>query len=272
MKFAVGITLFNPDHLCLENIKKYLNSFDKVIIYDNSLNNEEYAHFIELIGGKCIYIYNSSNDGLCVAINKMLDICFDQNIDYLCTMDQDSIFNSDDIEIIKSYIINNKNEENAVIAPYIRYSHVKDIVTPKNEIDVVPWVITSGSFLNVNLLVNRNIRYDENYFIDRCDLDFSKHIIDAGLKICRINSSFLYQSLGELNSKNYSEHSYIRHYYMFRNRFYYGKKYGQSGICILQTIKHVYLIIRYESDKKNKLHQLWIALNDYLSGKMGKRE
>ncbi len=272
MKFAVGITLYNPDHICLENIKKYLNSFDKVIIYDNSFNNEEYVHFIELIGDKCIYIYNSSNDGLCVAINTMLDICFDQNIDYLCTMDQDSVFNSDDIEIIKSYIIDNKNEENAIIAPYIRYSHIKDKVVPKNGVDFVPWVITSGSFLNVNLLVSCNIRYDENYFIDRCDLDFSKQIIDAGLKICRINSSFLYQSLGELNSKNYSEHSSIRHYYMFRNRFYYGKKYGQSGISILQTLKHVYLIIRYESDKKNKLHQLWIALNDYLSGKMGKRE
>lgn len=83
---------------------------------------------------------------------------------------------------------------------------------------------------------------------------------NAGLEIVRVNNSILYQQLGEevnSSSKSYFSHSPLRCYYMTRNRFYYNKKYGISSfVSYLQTIKHVTLILRFESYDKNKLKMI----------------
>ena len=39
LKFAAGITYYNPDEACLSRLRRYLDIFDMVFIYDNSEDN-----------------------------------------------------------------------------------------------------------------------------------------------------------------------------------------------------------------------------------------
>lgn len=76
-----------------------------------------------------------------IAYNKFLDEC---NTDYLCTMDQDSIFLRDDIINMKRKIETCKNDF-ALISPKIIYDDEKYM--KRNEITKKSFVISSGSFL-----------------------------------------------------------------------------------------------------------------------------
>lgn len=274
MKKALGIILYHPTADDLQKLVMYQKIFDRVIVYDNSEDNSSYENVLkELLNlNISIYLYTASNDGICKAINKMIYVCSQENIEFLCTMDQDSIFREEDIRKMLDFVNYNVMDNVGILSPNIVYSHVDKKSIIKNGISDVNWVITSGSFINISEINKKNIRYDENYFIDRCDLDFCDQVRSAELKIIRINNAFMYQSLGEVNEKKFSEHGYLRHYYIFRNRFYYAKKNKGMIKAIVQTVRHVWLIAIHEHDKKRKLKQLFYAITDYKKGKMGKRQ
>ncbi len=201
----------------------------------------------------------------------MLDYCVNNNYEFLCTLDQDSVFEYDDINKMKQFIKKYYDEKIVIYSPKINYKHVTDannskqIPTDYNEVD---WVITSGSFINIPMVSKYNIKYDEKYFIDRCDLDFCKQIRNNNLKIVVNNKAKLYQELGSLTNNGFPEHNALRHYYIFRNRLYFNKKYypllKREMLNITQTINQLRTILLYESDKFNKFKQLVYAIYDYL--------
>lgn len=273
MRFAVGITLYNPTDDNIKHIKEYADLFNKIFIYDNS--EPEFLKTYKFEAENIIYISNNKNDGLPYAYNKILESEEIKDCDYLCTLDQDSIFTKENIVKIQNYIRDNEKslkEITGIVAPFISYNGE----TPKNEnIIEKEWVITSGSFLNLYLLRKFNLKYDENYFIDKFEIDLCKQIKLKNLSIKMFNCSILYQSLGESSSHNYPNHSPIRHYYLFRNRFYFNRKfYGfikRWILNILQTFKHCVLILLYEKNPKRKIFMLPKAYRDYklnLKGKM----
>lgn len=268
MKFIACVTLYNPDKDVIKRINEYLFSFDKVIVYDNSSNNSSY---IDDINENCIYLYNGSNDGLSIAFNEAIKIANENNADYLCTLDQDSIFYEKDITKIKNDIVN-CNKKIGIMAPKIIYQNESQ--STEVGISKTNWVICSGSFLNLSAINESNLRYDEYYFLDRFDQDICEAINRAGYDNYIDNEVYLYQELG-YTYKGKSNHSYIRHYYIFRNRFYYNKKFYSFPTNIirssLQTFRHLILIILEEDKKLLKIKQLFFAAHDYLNNKGGKK-
>ena len=98
MKFAAGITLYNPNREQLERLNLLSKSFCHVFAFDNSepcyqkpevMMNENVAIFTE-----------GENKGLSYAYNTIINKC--DNYDYLCTLDQDSTFTKEDIPEIKA--------------------------------------------------------------------------------------------------------------------------------------------------------------------------
>ena len=220
-----------------------------------------------------MYFYNGKNDGLPKAFNYVLN--FLEKNEILCLLDQDSIYKEKDIKKMIKICSDmlNKSINFGIIGPQINYigKNKEKIV---NRIVDVNYVITSGSFLNTSVLKKNKIFYDENYFIDRAEVDLCKRLRLKKIKVLQYQGAILYQQLGELNKKGVLNHNPVRHYYMFRNRLYYNDKfYGfpmKYILDVLQTIKHLLNIIIFEDKKKEKILFFKKACGDYRKRRMGK--
>lgn len=269
-----------PDSDIISKIQLYSQIFKKIYIYDNTPNGMDFnlEDKISNIASNVVIYSNKKNDGLSKAYNYLINKTKNE-YDYLCTLDQDSIFLKEDFFKMEK-LLNDKNfKETAVIGPKVIYnisSQNKKIQKNKFIIKSKKYVISSGSFINLRILKNNfQLCFDENYFIDRVDTDFCTKCLRQGYKVIEVENVFLYQTLGEENKANHKfQHSYIRHYYMFRNRFYYNQKYYPFMKAIflddIQSLKQCIKIILFEDDKTKKLYQLFMGYKDYKSGNMGK--
>lgn len=279
MKYAAAITLYNPTLQQIKHCYDYKNSFDCVFILDNS-DDTSISNRDAFLSEEFIYIRMNGNEGLPKAFNSVLNNERIGEYDFLCTLDQDSIFRIEEIYKIRSFIEDCYNDivegieysRVGIFAPVIDYGRGNNIT---KEYEERQRVITSGAFLKLNLLLEQNIRYDELYFIDKFEIDLCQQLISRGYQIIVYSKSTLEQQLGDGDRSKHSSHNYLRHYYLFRNRFYFNRKYykGLKKICLnmLQTMRHSLEIIVYEPDKSRKLRQLFPAYIDYKNNRMGKR-
>ena len=212
-----------------------------------------------------------ANKGLSYAFNKIIELCGEY--DYLCTLDQDSIYTKEEICKLRTYLDKMPiSSKIGIVAPFIDYGTKP--YTPSEEAEHVDFVITSGSFVNLTMIRERNITFDENYFIDRVDADLCKQVKAMGYEIKIYHESVLHQRLGEETPHSRSSHNPLRHYYMFRNRLYFNNKWYRGPkkwfMNVAQTIRHLWMILRFENDKCKKLHAFFEALTDYRNGRLGK--
>lgn len=272
-KICCGITLYNPSMKNITTILEIAKEFDKIFLYDNTENNSSIRQYFS--DEKFIYIYNSSNDGLAKAYNIMCNLAIEKNFDYICLLDQDSKIDKKSINKIMDKITKFGDKDIAIFSPRIEYSYKKNEIKERLETTEVSWVISSGSFINLHVY-NTIGGFDENYFIDRLDYDYSVEVKKIGKKIMIINDAILLQELGERKKFLFfyiSEHEAIRHYYIFRNRLYFFKK-NKTTLSIFKIIilslKHILRIIFLEKNKKNKLKKIYKGFKDYKNNKMGK--
>jgi rhamnosyltransferase len=270
MKFAAAVTLYNPTQREIDYIKRYSESFDTIILFDNSefpytKTSNGFDENIKVIDG-------NGNQGLSVAFNRIFEFLDGQDVDYLCILDQDSIFEEQDISNIKDFIENASDSNWGIIAPYVKLQdsdHIREKRFRESK-----WVIASGSFVNMNILYTLRIRCDEAYFIDRFEIDLCEQFRQHGYKVIIYYGAVLYQTLGD--GHKHPGHTPLRHYYIFRNRFYFNKKwYGNRKIYrrilnFLQTGRHLMEIMLFENDKLKKCKAFFYAILDYREGKMGK--
>lgn len=268
MKFAAGITLYNPTDENIGTIKGLSSSFDKIFLFDNSDQKRNIERCV--FGEKFEIISEGENKGLPYAFNKILERCSDY--DFLCTLDQDSVFDDTDISAITNCIEKSVDiNKIGVISPYIDYGY--EIFHNKESVEEVEWTITSGSFVNLSVIRKERLHYDNNYFIDRMEVDMCKQLTSLGYKILVYHGAVLHQTLGEDSGHRHPNHSVLRNYYMFRNRFYFNNKwYGgikKQFLNFSQTLRHIYLILMFEKDKLSKLQVLFEAYLDYKRDNMG---
>lgn len=275
-EIAIEVVLYNPQKEDIIRLNRYLNDFDLVIFFDNTEDNRSYLHLIEK-HEKLVYIHLKENMGLSYAYNYAINYCNRNKIDYLCTMDQDSIFESKDIQEIKKVIFSNDNDDKvAIYSPIIIFEGKKksSVIKNKSSYTDVEWVISSGTFINLNIIIKENILFDENYFIDRVDVDFCKQIKLKGYKIIRCNKSELKQSLGELTNKGVIQHSALRYYYISRNRLYYNRKYFNFfkfiSLSLIQLFKNIIRVLLFEDDKFEKIKNIFIGIDDFKKNKYGR--
>lgn len=274
-KYVCGLTLYHPDMDVIDKVKEYSKIFDKIYLFDNTEKEIKTVIDIRKIADSCenvVYLTENNNCGLPYAFNRIIDLIED-DVDYLCTLDQDSIFRNVDIRKMFKMLDLLDNESVGIIGPHIIY----DINTKPNYDDILKkrrYLITSGSFLNIKAIRKCKIRYDENYFIDKFEIDLGQQLKINGYNLYMYYGSVLFQSLGEKDEKGRSNHSVLRHYYLFRNRFYYNNKfYGfplKQVLNVLQTVRHISQIVFTEEEKTDKLKQLVRAYCDYKRKRMGK--
>ena len=280
MKVACGIVLFFPDELEISRIKSKVFEFAEVIVFDNSEydEKEKYMELQKYFNTNNVrYYYEAGNVGLSKAYNAMCKLAYGSGCDFLLLLDQDSHFSSSNIMGMLRFIETFKEKEKiGIFAPKIEYEHKE--MYPKideNEYTYVDWVISSGSFINLEIY-SKTPGFDDFLFIDRVDDDYCRMLKENSYKIVRNNRLFLKQELGKTivrGKKKMTEHSAIRHYYMSRNRLYIYRKYDSYLKFLIKgfvrTFRQITQILLYQTEKKNKLKAVFEGIKDFGTEKKG---
>ncbi len=156
------------------------------------------------------------NRGIGAALNVGAKRGRESGRSWLLTMDQDSVADSGMVAAFQRAIA--ADPACVSLAPRIDEAPAAadGAVTP------VSYAITSGNLVKLSVIEEVG-GYDEAFFIDSVDFDFSLRVRRAGYRIHRVPAAAMRHQLGEareipaLLRRFYSEHSPLRRYYISRN-------------------------------------------------------
>lgn len=271
---SVGVVLYNPTIEDIKNINNYITSVNIVYVYDNSERDNSDLLRQRLKSENYVYLHNGKNDGISKALNEILRIAKAQGYRYIIFLDQDSIFEGEQMKQLLHFALELQMNDIAMYVPYVLFEN--DKLNINKEWEFVDFAITSGNLFDIEIC-DKIGRFDEKLFIDGVDRDYCFRILKNNYKICRYNKVLLKQCLGtgKKNIFGTYEHSVIRNYYIFRNRLYMINKYPEifkgakkMKSLHLSIVKQVLSIIFCERDKQAKLRIIKKATRDYKNGLM----
>lgn len=222
MKISAGIVLYEPElNRLLENVKAINLQVDTVIIVDNASSNVEDVKAILSGFSNIIFVKNQQNKGIAAALNQILDISIKNGMDWVLTLDQDSVVCENFINANLKYLC---LENVALITPNIldRNDFHKELLDT-HENRYINECITSGSLMNLKIC-NYVGRFDEKMFIDYVDFEYCYRVIKAGFKIFKNTEAILLHQLGngevkKIFSKKFmiANHNANRYYFIGKN-------------------------------------------------------
>lgn len=214
MTIAALIVTYNPDEK-LEKLVYELsedNNIVEILLFDNASKSLDRIKILENKYSQVKVIYSKENKGLAFGLNRLVELSSD--VDFIITFDQDSYMKKGDVTQLAQSLINkhNKNNKYISIGPKICLNE-KGYGSGQHKIMTVPFLITSGNLSYK--YIYESVKYDEDFFIDSVDYDFSLKL-RREYKLCQNRAIFLLQNLGETVDGKIV-HSDKRMYYMLRN-------------------------------------------------------
>lgn len=235
MKFAIAVIFFNPDVHVFQRMERYSEWFEKCLVVDNTPDDD---HCKVYLNSRIEYKWMEGNKGLSVALEYAFRWAYENEVQYLLTMDQDTEYPDTEIEKMMVYIQTNPGA--AIYCTNWRKIYWNREMTQKKmgplaidpkETKEVEASMTSGSWMDVKKAVE--ILPLENYFIGYVDTDISFQLRCKGLKIICVGDSVINQQIGgkviggRLNMLfRKILHTKERYYYMSRNNLYLAEKYA----------------------------------------------
>lgn len=276
-KIAGCVVLYNPDANVYQNILSYLPFLDKLYIVDNSINEfdlEPLAYYRSSIEYKSF----GKNLGIALALNQAIYSASTENFKWILTMDQDSCFNSNDFQIYLQSLFIQDDPSLAMITPY----HNVGIGAANENVGLVnvKTAMTSGNLVNVEHFIQVGA-FEEKLFIDYVDHEFCLRLIKNGFTIKQNNQIHLIHKLGDTKSikilffkMSYTNHNYVRRYFMTRNRLYMISNYfSYFPLWCLVELKNIFLeffkILFFENNKLAKTKNIFLGFKDFFISKYG---
>lgn len=272
---CVVMTTFMPTDRVRKNIAKVAHQVDRVIVVDDT-GGSSYAHLFNLDDCATIYMHNTENMGIANALNVGFLKAKELGYQWVLTLDDDTEVESFYLDRLNNYFIQYPNELDQV-----------GIVTlsrnpPEREESVREkrTLITSGSFQSIENY-QRVGGFDESYFIDLVDFDYSCRMRSLGKKLIELPEKGMEHSVGY--SRNVSflglaitvfNHSPFRLYYQVRNVFIFAKAcFRIDPILVTYIVLDVFRIpmkaIFFESNKCARVKFIIKGLRDGIIGKTG---
>lgn len=286
LKFGIGVIVFNPDEKVIARLLKYESYTKNIIIYDNSVDNNAVSEKISKLFK--YYYKNGENNGMSGALNLIFNKSIEFDYDILLTMDQDSEFSNENIDLMLHKMTNERQNNTAIYCPNYRKLYFdkntnKEIASQAkiniNENKNVLSCMTSGSFYKVKFL--EGLLNLEDLFIGYVDQDICYNLISRGYKILMIGSiSFDQRVGGEIKNNVINRlfkvlhHTNSRYYYMIRNNLYLQKKYKNNHQIVSELKKGIvrilFNIVFGEKDKFEKIEFSIYGMKDFKNGILGK--
>lgn len=272
MRICAGIVTFNPDiSLLSKNIEAIIPQVEKVFLFDNGSNN-----FLEIKNSfldkeNIFLIANEENKGIAYALNQLCKKAYEEEFDYIVTLDQDSICDEKCVINLQSKIEN----DIGIVCPRIDFIYDDDftISTKSEDGKEIEACITSGSLTLLNAWKAVN-GFDEWMFIDHVDDDFCMRLRLGGYRIVRSNKAVLYQRAGEMKYRKLIfgkrlrlfGYSPFRVYYITRNTIYFIRKYWCKINKVKELTKFVYSTGRMFLFEKNRFKVLPSFVRGFCDG------
>ena len=276
------IVTFNPDDTIGERLLKLADTFQFVLVVDNSCDEGQIGKIAQCARQLNFYVIsNRSNIGLGAALNQGFSVALQKGLQWCVFFDQDtkiypSFLNSSQRSILKSktqpaIIGNNYLDKHAGISRF-PYSTVKNAYYKKAKT-----VITSGSFVSMELY-DKIGGFREDYFIDSIDHEYCLRARKQGYNVILSLPIAMEHNLGQQRNGRYRllsvpEHEPKRKYYIARNTVVTIKTYYSfdKGWCLRQiarlTVEFVCIFL-FESKKKEKIRAAIKGLKYGLVGRM----
>jgi len=267
---AIVITYFPDVNEVINNIKRYINHIDRLIIWENTPDQvrNEYKIFIPEYIDKIIYMSSVKNEGIAYPINKCIDWAKENSYSYIFTMDQDSYWeNFEDFRKITS--ITKKFGNLCIMTPNINHRYDKNKYLLESES-----FITSGTLFPLNVVLDIGY-FNEMLFVDGVDLDYSLRVVKSGIKIYVFPSAHLQQKFGyPVKSKYFnfttSNYSSERTYNIVMNHILIFRKYGNM---LLPTQKKMIFkgyifsrLVKIILIEKNKVSKVFAIFCGFIKG------
>lgn len=270
------VVSFNDGVALIKTVNALVGQVGKVVIVDNASRPETRSCIPKLeatLGIAPVYLHD--NLGIGVALNIGVSIARKENFDWVLTMDQDSIAAP---QMVSEMLMSaEKFQDAAVICP----SLAADGIEKRNKDKFVTSAITSGTLVKVSCLQSIG-DYNERYFIDSVDFEFSLRVRNAGYKILKCGSANLHHRLGEIKVANlmgykcrYTLHSPLRRYYMYRNHLYLVAEFWSRNPVFLmkKTIIAIWGIVEiaiFDPQRYVNLKMIGRGIADYFRSRDGK--
>ncbi len=272
---AAVVVFYNPDQHQIQRALSSTVSLDLLVLIDNS--------FVPVLDEKnlparVIYKHYPENIGISRALNLAFATADDHGCQYIITLDQDSIFNFENLPNLLSCF--SEYPMAAIISP--RHSHPLYLGSSNSpDIEKVPQVMTSGNVVSISAW--RKVHgFDEHYFIDFVDIDFCLRLRQLGYIILINNKVVLPHSEGNLKlvrllglqARTFNYPPY-RWYYKTRNYFYLKATLGghfpeQVKIEGKKIIKDIIKSLIFEDCRYKKVKNIMHGLLDFVRKRYGK--
>jgi len=271
----VVVVTYNPEIKLLgKNLHALGKQFDHIMVVDNNSKNIiEIELFIEMNNSKTKLHKLQDNMGIAYAQNIGLKEAINKKMDWLFTMDQDSVI-PDNLTSEYQKVLDNYDKVGLIGWSQRKKGDQRDAVYED-------WhIISSGCLMKVEALKKCD-GFDEKLFIDHVDTDVNIKLKNLGYKILVTKNVKLTHELGTKSDKKtihgnpYVTHSPVRIYYNVRNSVILFKRYFLSQpnwaiIAIKNCIKEGIYLLYYQDNKLKNFFLLLRAWFDGIFNRLGK--
>lgn len=202
-RVAAGIVTYNPEISRLrESVKSISEQVEWIYIYDNGSENIEKIKDIGKENKNVKMMCSDINIGIASALNRISESAMKEGIEWVLTLDHDSIAPKNIIKEFSGYLEWNQI---GIICPVV-YDRRRPEGLPifENEYDFVQMCITSGSLVNLSVWEKIG-KYDDGLFIGLVDDEYCLRNRINGYKILRVNSVVLDHELGNLKPARFAK-------------------------------------------------------------------
>lgn len=264
MKIGCVIVTYNVGEQIINTFNSIYNQVDKIIFVDNNSDTITQEILKKLVGKNenCQVVFNEKNEGIAKAINIGIKKLLFEGIDFILTLDHDSIASENMIiEMLNVYEELKYINKVGILSPAIYDINKKDYLTyvNSNTFQIITEPIQSGSLISKELI--NNIGYfNERLYIYYVDTEFAYKANLKGYKNIQCNKSILYHEEGKKTKHKlagkiiyYNNYSEFAIYYRARNNVYMLIKYWIYFSSKDRLIKDLILITFFDNKKILKL-------------------
>ena len=253
------IVSYNPDMDILKKcVQSVVSQVEKLLIIDNaSVNQQDIVKLQDDIRSdvqSINVICNKENIGVASALNIALDHCSKNNVEWLLTLDQDSVVPDGMISTYKDYCkptigqicCNLRNPS----SPELTIDKMSPLTIPINEKAGDYFVyacITSGTLLNV-VAAKKIGGFNDELFIDYVDYDISLNLLENEYQTLYISEIYMEHSFGSAEEKTffgrrYTDYNFAprREYYKAKNGVYMIKRYPKFKKYFKKALRYDFL-------------------------------
>ncbi|MDM8334502.1 glycosyltransferase [Limosilactobacillus panis] len=251
-KIGVVVVLYNPGAKEVKTIESYPKNLDYIVLVDNSKEDNSYL-FKEILGDQIIYKCLNKNTGIAHALNEGVEFLIPR-VDFILTMDQDSLLESSVIDTYRDFISNNPQEISYALTP--KYNTDRHPSKPSNGCKYMLLSMQSGTLFSKDIFQKIGL-FNEKLFMDVTDWEFFLRMRKNNFKLIRCNKAVLNHHPAKTESKNlfilklkYGVASPTRYYYQARNLLWTGREYKSALMYTYLLIKYLKIVLLFDNKKE----------------------